>query len=102
MDHILQFAIGIDDEQIIANVERNAEKQIVKDLKQEVLNKLLTSRYYHGNATQDDPLSSLSESIIKQVFAEHEDEIINKAADLLANKLAKSKKGKAILEEWDK
>lgn len=99
MEHIVQFAISIDDERITANVEQNAEKQIVKDLKQEVLNKLLTSRYYHGSATQDDPFSSLSESIIKQVFKEHEEQIIDKAAALLADKLARSKKAKAILED---
>jgi len=99
MDHIVQFAISIDDDRIKQSVEQNAEKQIIKDLKQNVLNNLLTSRYYHGNATPDDPLSSVSETIIRQVFKEHEEQIIDKAAKLLADKLARSKSGKAILED---
>ena len=99
MEHIVQFAISIDDERITANVERNAENQIIKELKQQVLNKLLEPMYRRGDATPDDPLNGFSEEIIKQMFKEHEEQIIDKAADLLADRLARTKKGKAILED---
>ena len=36
MEHIVQFAIGIDDEAIVKRIEENAEKTITKDLRYKV------------------------------------------------------------------
>ena len=103
MEHIVQFAINIDDDRIRSIIEQGAEKQIVKDLQQQVLNKLLTpSGYYRSiNATPDDPLSPFTEGVVKSVFEQHEDKIIEKAAELLADRLARTKRGKAILERME-
>lgn len=51
MEHIVQFAIGIDDDAIRERIVANAEKEIIKDLKQDVANKLFEAYYYNGNAT---------------------------------------------------
>lgn len=100
MEHIVQFAIGIDDDRITQAVENNAEKEIIKQIKQSVVNRLFSNTYYCQNANpQSDNLSAFSKKIVTELFAENRDAIINRAAEILADKLAKSKAGKAILED---
>lgn len=99
MEHIVQFAIGIDDAAIVKNVAEHAEKEIITDLKQQVTNQLFQAYYYRQNADPEkDPLSEFSKDIILGSFEEHKDVIIQKAAEILADKLARSKAGKAIFE----
>ena len=99
MEHIVQFAISIDDNAIVASVTKNAEKEIIKDLKQQVINKIFSSSsYYRNDADPEiDKLSSASEDIIKKAFEENQQYILDKAAELLADRLARSKKGKELL-----
>ena len=100
MEHIVQFAVGIDDNAIVKNITEHAEKQIINELKQDVANKIFQSSSYYRNANADpktDRLSYFSENIIKEMFKENEQYILDKAAAILADKLARSKKGKEIL-----
>lgn len=97
MEHIVQFAIGIDDEGIKERITENAEKQIIKDIEQQVINKLFESRYYNRNADENSPLSDYSKRLIESFLEKHKEEIIEKAAVHLAEKLARSKAGKTLL-----
>jgi hypothetical protein len=100
MEHIVQFAVGIDDNKITALVEQNAEKEIIKDLKQDVANKLFKKDYYRKNADpKTDCLSYFSEQLVIGMLEENKEYILDKAATLLANKLARTKKGKEILDK---
>lgn len=99
MEHIVQFAIGIDDEGIKDRITENAEKQIIKNIEQQVRNKLFESSYYGRNADERSPLSDYSERLIEGFLEKHKDEILEKAAVHLAEKLARSKAGRAILED---
>lgn len=99
MDHIVQFAIGIDDERIREAVISSAEKQIISQIKQDLINKLFESSYYRQNATPQNPLSGYACSLFNDFLEENKTEILEKAAKLLADKLAKTKAGKALLEE---
>lgn len=101
MEHIVQFAISIDDLGVEQIVKEKAAKTIIDDLKQEVRNKLYCTSYYHRNASSDDPLSSFSEGIILSVLNEEREKIIEKAAALLARRLSMSKAGKSILSNLD-
>ena len=99
MEHIVQFAIGIDDNAIVKRIEESAEKQIIQSIEQSVRNKLFESSYYRGNADERSPLSDYSKRLIEIFLEKHKDEILEKAAAHLAEKLARSKAGKALLEE---
>lgn len=97
MEHIVQFAVGIDDERITSTIEEYAMKEITKDLKQEVANRIF-SCYYGVNANpKADKLSGFSERLIYQFLEDNSDFILSRAAELLAEKLARSKAGKEIL-----
>lgn len=98
MEHIVQFAIGIDDEGIRERIAENAEKQIIKNIEQQVRNKLFESPYYGRNADEKSPLNDYSKRLIESFLEKHKDEIFEKAAVHLAEKLARSKAGKALLE----
>lgn len=97
MEHIVQFAVGIDDNAIVNKVEEHAEKEIITSIKQQVVNKLFESRYYGCNANpKTDSLSLFSETLIKEFLVEHEDEIVSKAAEYLATKIARRKSSKSL------
>lgn len=99
MEHIVQFAIGIDDDAIVKKVSENAEREIINDLKQKVANRIFQHNYYTKNADPDrDPLTDFAKKIITSVIEDNKDVIIEKAAEHLADKLARSKKGKEILD----
>lgn len=99
MEHIVQFAIGIDDNAIVKNVSENAEKEIINDLKQKVANRIFQHNYYNKNADPDrDPLTDFAKGIITSVIEDNKDVIIEKAAEHLAERLSKTKKGKEILD----
>ena len=97
MEHIVQFAIGIDDDRITQRIEDNAEKQIVETLTQEIRNKIFRSSYFNSKATAKDPLSDFTTELIEQFLETHKDEILNKAPVHLAEKLSRTKAGKALL-----
>ena len=100
MEHIVQFAIGIDDRSITERVEANAEKIIIKNLQQQVANKLFRSYYYNSDVDiERDPLSDFSKNLILEFLNENKEIIIQKTAKELSDRLMRSKAGKAIFED---
>lgn len=96
MEHIVQFAIGIDDDVIRKRIEERAEKQIVENIEQQVRDQLFES-YYRGRADKNSPLSDYSKRLIEGFLEKNKEEILEKTAVYLAEKLARSKAGKALL-----
>ena len=92
MEHILQFGISIDDESIKRNVEDAAVKQLAQDLREQIF---ITNRW-NGNING---LNTLTEDIVKDVFAEHKDKIIRLAAEMVADSMKRSKAYKEKLKE---
>ncbi len=101
-NHIVNFAIGIDDEAIMKTVQENAASQIINDIKADVLNRIFTAKYYNQKAVskswdgkmqldRDAILSDASEKIIKEAFAEYKEEIIERAAKSLADSYKRTK-----------
>lgn len=102
MEHIVQFAIGIDDDAIVKKVSEHAEKEIIKNLEQQVANKIFQAYYYSQNADpKHDKLSSFSERIVLNFLEENKEALLSKAAAILADRLARSKKGKEILNNLE-
>lgn len=100
MEHIVQFAVGIDDKAIVENVTKHAEETITKELTQQVRNRLFESSYYNKNATEKDPLNAYAERLLTKWLDDHKEEIVDKAAKLLADKLSRTKavKERAVKE----
>ena len=92
MEHIVQFAIGIDDESIVKRVTQVAEKQIVKAIQEKAEDQLFETSYGRRCGCVDwvkDKFDAFLQS--------NRDEIISIAADRVAEKIARSKTAKEIL-----
>lgn len=94
MEHIVQFAISIDDDTITKHVEERAEKVIIDDIRKKVENAFFAKSYY-GNPTNDP--GTWSERLFIDFLDEHKAEILECAAKYLAEKLAKTKAGRELL-----
>lgn len=93
MEHIVQFAIGIDDEGIRKRVEENAYNDILNKLMNEAKKSisLNCSEYYQRQRW---------ESIMKEALHDYLDENKETVIDLAATKLAESyKRTKAYKEK---
>lgn len=97
MEHMLQFAISIDDEAIQAKVMRSAEEQIIKQLTESVAKELFgvdwLGRPNKGN------VSDWVHDKVGQFLAEHKDEIISQTVARLAEKIGNSKAMKDAAKE---
>lgn len=93
MEHIVQFAISIDDQAIEERIRKTAEKQIVEAIQKKVEDELFDVRY--GRRV------GCAEWVKRKVDAFLEDnrlEIIDRAAAQLAEKLLRTKAGKGLLQ----
>ena len=96
MEHIVQFAIGIDDDAIRRELEANAVKQIEKDLKQELIDKMFDAgngwgRYSKHADPQSDPLATWLRNMVAETLLMYKDQIIERAAEVLAESLKRTK-----------
>ena len=96
MEHIVQFGIGIDDDAIRKRIEEGAEKQILKNIEDDVQSTLF-ERDYYGKNYKKVPTDYLNRKI-DEFLEKHKDKILEMASTKLADKLARSKRGKEILE----
>lgn len=94
MEHIVQFAIGIDDQAIVERVSKNAEKIIIEDLKKDVQKTIFDVDYgYYGNGRVKGP-SNWFEQRLTEFLEANKTKIIEVAADKLADKLSRTKAAK--------
>ncbi len=102
MEHIVQFAIGIDDEAIKRNIETNAEKTVIDNITKDITSLICDGGYYNSfqpySRENLGKLKAMVERRVDVVIESHKDIILEMAADKLADKLARSKAGKALLE----
>lgn len=100
MEHILQFAIDIDDDTIRQKIEKHSIEVIEQQIKQDIVNKIFKIEYYTENADpKRSPLSGFSKEIMINVMEEHKDEIINRTAEILADKLCRTKAAKELIAD---
>ena len=87
MEHIVQFAIGIDDEAIRKRIEQTAEKQIVDSIKEDIGDMI-----FHKNRWNDEKcLQSWVRAIVIEAVMEHKDDIIREAASQLCEYMKRTK-----------
>lgn len=88
MEHIVQFAIGVDDEAIRERIKEAAYNDIVKNLMTEAKKELrLTSSYYRS----DETWSSIVDRALHNYFDENKERIVELAASKLADSYKRSK-----------
>lgn len=95
MEHIMQFAISIDDDAITRMVKEKAESAIVRDIRDRVESEIFGGKFYGKYMP-----SALNE-MVTQFLEDNQDRIIAATAENLAARLARTKRGKAILDNFD-
>ncbi len=95
MEHIVQFAIGIDDEAITKKIQENAEKIITQNIQQRV-ERCIFGTDYRGNP--ENRLNYSAETMFMKWLDSHKDEIIQYASNALADKMIRTKAVKTAIE----
>lgn len=98
MEHIIQFGIGIDDDAIRKRIIEGAEAQILKNIEDGVRSTLFERNYYSKGYSKV-PTDYL-DGKIDEFLESHKDDILEMAAAKIADRLARSKRGKEILERF--
>ena len=95
-EHIVQFAVGIDDEHIQKIMEESAAKQIMDDIKE-----FSHGKQYYSNRLNDEPknLQEIFQEEIAKYVKEHVDEIMDKVIVEVSKNMMKTKKVKEAIEE---
>lgn len=102
MEHIFTIGISMDDEHIKAQVAAKAEKVIMDNLQREVGCVIFEKDSYgyrnDSKGYNANHLSNWAKNRFNEFLQVHKDEIIAGAAKELADRLVRTKAGKAILE----
>lgn len=89
MEHIVQFAIGIDDKAIQSRIEEYAYRDVLDKLAKNAVD----SVFAHTNAySRENMWKTLMEDALHSFLEERKDEIIDKAANTLADRFQRTKK----------
>ena len=100
MEHIVQFAIGIDDEAIKKRIIESSEQQILKSIKQDICDKIFEKCWGNRHADpKKDGLSNYSEKLVEDFMNENKDAIIEKAGQYLAERLVRTKAAKELFSK---
>ena len=94
MEHILQFAVNIDDDHIIKMVEERSVKAGVDQIMKQVKERTEAKGYY-SKAWVDEVIDKKVSELIEQ----NKEAILEKASERLAEKLARTKLVKQKLAE---
>lgn len=103
MEHIVQFAIGIDDKAIQNRIEEYAYRDVLDKLAKNAVDSVFarTNAYSRENMWK-----TMMEEALHSFLEERKDEIIDKAANMLADRFQRTKKyreamGNAIAKDGE-
>ncbi len=94
MEHLVQFAINVDDEKIKQTIESNVMKQIVNKISEECLNEIVDK-----DSNYPFKIRQLVNNNIQRFFEQNKDLIIFETSNKLAEKLVKSKMIREAVEK---
>lgn len=97
MEHIVQFGIGIDDEAIKNAICKNAEKTITENIQKKIEQTIFVKDYY-GRATKN-RFNGVAEDLLMEWMDQHKDEIIQQAAKLITDRIARTKAVKNAMND---
>lgn len=97
--------LGIDEERIAAEIEKNVRQQAVAKIVEHVENEIYDTDYYGRRTKSTEPLKRIIKDEAAKILAGKEEIIIELAAKILADKLSKTKAVKEkvgeILEDYE-
>lgn len=99
MQHIMQIAFEFDDEAVKRHIESNAERVIMGKLETAVINSLFVNHFGRDADPKTDKLSMWTVNRFDAFLEAHKAEIIQAAGEYLAAKMARTKAGKAVIEQ---
>ena len=92
MEHIVQFAIGIDDEAVRKRIEESAYNDILNDFKEEFYNSLpMETHGYYSKKTDQIDYTRLIHPVLQEFVDNNADAIIDKAAEKLCDSFRRTK-----------
>lgn len=100
MEHIVQFAIGIDDNGIKERIEKSAEKQIIERLYNDIARSLTgNTRWteYPISRELEGAFRRVAKEAVDNVVNQNKDEIIKETAKILADRIFRTKAAKELL-----
>lgn len=89
MEHIVQFAINIDDKTIQNRIEEHAYTDVLNKLTKNAVDSIFS---YTNAYSRDAMWRNLMEDALQSFLEERKDEIIDKAANTLADRFQRTKK----------
>lgn len=98
MEHIVQFAVNIDDEQIKKTVERNVVTQVVAEIRKDCM-KELTGKISPNTYQYSQRIKEIVDSNIKEFLDSNKEIIIKEAVNQLAERLSRTKAAKDALNK---
>lgn len=94
MEHIVQFAIGIDDDVITKRITENAEKIIIQQIRQQVEKCIFETDYYGKPKNR---INYAAENIFVNWLESNKDLIIKRATEALVFNMMKTKAVKTAI-----
>ena len=101
MEHIVQIAFDFDDERVRQTIENTVKKEVIDGIQTDITKALLRN-FGSWNCSKESALVDLMRERTDNFLKENKDVILEAAAKNLSERLAKSKKGKELLEGLEK
>ena len=97
MEHLVTIAFDFDDATVTNKIHNTVEKTVIDKITAEVEGKIFEKNWGAKKVDPErDSLSWWTERIVKNLFLEHKDEIIGKAAEILADSFKRTKAFKEV------
>lgn len=91
-EHILQFAISIDEDAIVKRIEQRATEETIKEVKNKAVKTVIDTSGWSSSTLTDE-----GRAIVKEVFESYSDKIIAGAIESVAQSITRSKKYREVL-----
>ena len=91
--------IGVDEEKIAKEVEKDAKNQVIKAIQEQIMEVMFEKPYWSSEHVSDEPLREMVKDEIRKFMVDKENIIIDKAAELLAYRLVRTKKVREKVDE---
>lgn len=92
MEHLVTIAFDFDDKTVADKISKTVEKQVTEEIKKEVEAKLFEkARWPKEPDPARDPLSLWTRELVREIFLENKDAIVERASEILADSYRRTK-----------
>lgn len=89
--------IGVNEKEIAKEIENECKERVIDNIAKEVKNILYKNEYhYNRKITSDEPLRKMVNDQIHDILENKQEDIMKMSAELLADKLSRTKKVKEM------